>query len=239
MSVHQLTSQNFQVVGRSRQTLNINAPGNVLVFFKMDGCPGCAAFEPIFYQLAGQERRVNYAVANLTNCREVISMSRSTTTPIQTVPFIILYVNGSPFAKYNGKKNIPALKSFVGKALAKAPSGPSSPPQGGFMPQQAPPQQRGMYGSGGYQHPQMAPRRGQSGYNQQHGPQQADGGRVWMPEMDKAPSLTGIVKGDGSSQYAYLNDLDEEDEERLLLPGQVTPHNVPWEGAYKRMGTVD
>lgn len=238
MSVHQLTSQNFQVVGRNRQTLNINIPGNVLVFFKMDGCPGCTAFEPIFYQLAGQERRVNYAVINLSEAREVISMSRSTSTPIQTVPFIILYVNGNPFAKYNGKKNVAALKSFISKALSAPAPPPSS--QGEFMPQQqAPAQQAGMYGSGGYQHPPMAPQRGQAGFNQQHGPQQTNNGKVWMPEMDKAPSLAGIVKGDGTSQYAYLNDLDEDDEEKLLLPGQVTPHNVPWESSYKRVGTVD
>lgn len=237
MSVHQLSAQNFQVVGRQQKTLNINLPGRILVFFKMAGCPGCAAFEPIFYQLAGEERRVNYALIDLTDSRSVVEMSRSTSTPIQTVPFIMLYVDGNPFAKYTGKKNTPALKSFIGKALASFPSTASS--QGGFMPQQPPAANPGMYGSGGYHHPAMAPQRGQSGFSQQPGPQQSQQGKVYMPEIGKTPSLQGIVKGDGTSQYAYLNDLDEEDEEKLRLPGQVTPHNVPWESGYKRMGTVD
>ena len=230
MSVQNLTSQNFQVVGRSRQTLNINLDGYVLVFFKMDGCTGCAAFEPQFYQLANAERGINYAVANLSSNREIIAMSRTTSTSIQTVPYIVLYVNGSPFAKYNGKKNVQALRSFIKKALSQAPASQSS-----FVPRQqpAPGAQPGMYGSGSYQHPQMAPAQGHAGYNQAQQP-----GKVWMPEMEKKPSMSGALRG-GESQYAHLNDIDEEDEERLLLPGQVTPHNVPWESNYRKVGTID
>ena len=177
------------------------------------------------------------AIINLTGARDVISMSRLTSTPIQTVPSIMLYFNGRPLAKFTGKKNVPALQSFITKALQHAPQTTMKAPppsQGGFMPQQ-----HGMYGSGGYHHPQLAPQQGQSGINQQGGPHQSGRSKFWMPEIGKAPSLNGVVKGDGTNQYAYLNDLDEEDEQQLLLPGQVTPHNVPWESNYKRLGTVD
>ncbi len=239
MSIHKLTPQNFRIVGHNHKTLNIDIPGNVLVFFKMEGCPGCTAFEPIFYQLARDERRINYGVTNLTNARDVIAMSRSTSTPIKTVPFLILYMSGRPFAKYIGKKNILAMKSFISKALFQVQT-PSSQSQNGFMPQQALPQQHGMYGSGGYRHPQMTPQQGQAGFNRQGGSQQSSQGNFWMPEIGKTPSLQGVVKNNGANNYAYLNDLDEEDETKLKLPNHVTPHNVPWESSnYKRLGTVD
>jgi len=195
MPVHQLSSQNFQVVGRNTKSLNINIPGNVLVFFKMDGCHGCSAFEPVFYQLAGEERRASCAIANLSQCRDVIAMSRSTTTPIQAVPYIVLYVSGNPIAKYTGKKTIPSLQNFLNQALPP----PSQTQTQDFMQQPSQPHgppSQGMYGSGGYSHPQMAPHQGHSGYNPPHGPP-GDQAKIWAPEIDKGPSLQGIVKGDG------------------------------------------
>ncbi len=233
MSVHQLSSQNFKVVGRNRKTLNVNLSGNVLVFFKMQGCAGCGTFEPIFHQLASANNdHINYAVCDLSNHREVVAMSRQTATPIQAVPLIILYVDGNPLAKYTGKKSIPALKSFTTKALQHAPSVQSQ----NFMPPQQKEGSGGMYGNGNYNHPPMSPQQGQSGVNQQHNPSD---GKIWMPEIGKAPSMQGVVKGGGGSQYAYLNDIDEDDEEKLSVPEQVTPHNVPWESQYKKIGTLD
>nr|QBK86598.1 MAG: thioredoxin [Marseillevirus LCMAC102] len=233
MSVHQLSPQNFKVVGRNIKTLNINLSGNVLVFFKMQGCPGCGTFEPIFHQLAGASTNDNikYAACDLTNQRDIIKMSRQTSTPIQAVPFIILYVNGNPLAKYTGKKSIPAIKSFMTKALQHVPPVQSQ----NFMPQQRE-SSGGMYGNGSYNPPQMSPNQGQSGVNQQH---DSSDGKIWMPELGKAPSMQGVVKGSGGSQYAYLNDIDEDDEEKLSVPEQVTPHNVPWESQYRKMGTID
>ena len=73
MSVHQLTSQNFSLSVRGQKKfLNINLPGAVLCFFKMDGCPGCNSFEPIFRQLAAEENKVNFAIINLSTCRDVV-----------------------------------------------------------------------------------------------------------------------------------------------------------------------
>lgn len=241
MSVLQLASQNFQVVGRQKKALSINMPGIILVFFKMDGCDGCASFEPIFYQLATQEQRITYGIANLSTSRDIISSSRSTTTPIQTVPYVVLYVNGSPYAKYNGKKTLMAMKSFVSKIMPQIPS-PNSNQSFVAAPQSLHPSQGGIYGSGGYQHPQLAPQmvphQGHAGFAPQRGPQNMSGEKVWMPDLADAPSMSG-VRGDGSSRYAHLNDIEEEDEEKLELPGQVTPHNVPWESEYKKFGTMD
>ena len=130
MSIVQLYPGNFKLVGRQRKTMNISLPGNVLVFYKMQDCRGCQAVEPIFQQLASIEPRVQYAICDLTNARDIIAMSHQTKTQIQKVPHMILYVGGSPHARFRGDKNIPSLRGFIAQALAQAPA---QQPQG-FMP---------------------------------------------------------------------------------------------------------
>ncbi len=121
MSIVQLYSGNFNLVGRQRKTMNISHPGFVLVLFIMQECRGCQAVEPIFHQLARKDNRVKYAICNLTNARDIIAMSHQTKCQIQKVPFIVLYANHRPHARFRGDKNIPSLESFIGNALAVAP----------------------------------------------------------------------------------------------------------------------
>ena len=231
MSVHQLTSQNFSISGRTQKKfLNINLPGAVLVFFKMDSCPGCNSFDPIFHQLAREEVRINYAVINLTSFRDVVTMSRQSTTPIASVPLLLFFINGGPHAKYNGKKHITPMKSFINKALQSAPP-PSSVPTQGFMPSA----QGGGYGGGGYTQSSQGPQQGHAGYSQ-HGAPNGNQPKTHMPEIGNAPNMKGVIKGtSGSSSYSYLNDVEEDDDDKLLTPTQVTPYNVPWETHYRKI----
>jgi thioredoxin-like negative regulator of GroEL len=117
MSVHRLTAQNFHLVGQQKQSLHINFGGNVLVFFKSQGCNMCAAFEPIFYQFAAQENRVTMAVVDLTYNRNIVHLSRGTTTPIEGTPRLILYVQGRPHALFKGERNLHSLITFISGAL--------------------------------------------------------------------------------------------------------------------------
>lgn len=218
MSVDQLSSQHFQVVGTKKRTLNIQVPGNVLVFFKMQNCPGCAQFEPVFHQLASQTPTIKHTVADLSYNREIVVMSRQTNTPIEKVPFIMLYVNGRPHAKFNGKKNIPSLQNFITKALGAVPA-PSRRPQSSFV--QQPP---------GYA--QQPP-----GYAQQpqYPPQSS---KVYQPDL-QMPKNMGSVRGSNAGGYKYMNDVEEEDDEKLEIPAQVTPYNTPWNTKYKKMEELD
>jgi len=233
MSVAQLYPGNFKLVGRQRKTMNISLSGNVLVLFVMPECKGCQAVEPIFRQLANIEHRVAYAICNLGNARDVISMSHQTKTQIQKVPCIILYVDGRPHARFKGEKNIPALRSFCSRALAAAP--PAQ--QQDFVQQQG-----NMYGGGGQggysQQPpvsQMPPQ-----YQRQQQGQGQGKDKFWMPELGKTPTMTGALRNAGSNtQYAYLGTVDDEDEDKLLVPNQVIPHNEPWMSQYKKIGTMD
>jgi len=202
------------VIGTRQKTLGINLQGNVFVFFKMQGCDNCAQFEPIFAQLSKMEGRVNCAILDITKNRDVVVWSRDTNTAITAVPVLILYINGRPHAKFNGTKNIPSIQTFITKALQTNPAGSSSQQ---FMPQSShsphpphPPQgQSNMYG-GGY-----GPAQHQ--YGQQDG-------KFHMPEIGAAPSMKGVIKG-----YVSGNNVEDDDEARLLVPDTVIPHNTPWE----------
>lgn len=208
MSVHQLTSQNFHVVGQQRQALNINFAGNVLVLFKLDGCQGCGAFEPIFYQLAGVENRATMAVLNLSHHRDIIQQSRNTSTPIKKVPCLILYIQGRPRAVFNGKKDIPNLRKFITDVLDSAASQQQSfaPQQQSFVPQQ------NMYG----------------------GAQQ--GGAVYMPESQPPKVAARMAQHDGGMAHPSMSQqCDSDDEECLMMPDQIIPHNMPWESDYKKL----
>lgn len=120
MSAYKLSVENFSLSGGSKNTLNIDVRDPVvLVFFKQTGCGGCAAFEPIFSQLVHNQRNISYGVCDLAGKnREIINMSKRTQMAITSVPFIVIYVRGKPFAKFNGKRNIPSLSGFIEKVVS-------------------------------------------------------------------------------------------------------------------------
>jgi hypothetical protein len=210
MSISFLNAQNFTVVGSRQKTLGINLPGNVFVFFKMQGCDNCAQFDPIFAALSRSEGRVSCAILDITQNRDVVLWSRNTSTPITAVPVLVLYIDGRPHAKFNGTRNILSIQAFITKALQQKPVGSS---QQQFMPHQPPSHQgqSNMYG-GGY-----------AGGGNPGGATQSSG-KPYMPEIGTAPSMKGIIKG-----YAAGANVEDEEESRLLLPDTVIPHNAPWE----------
>jgi len=234
MSIYQLSSANFTVTGFQRKSLDINVPGPVLVFFKTTNCEGCNAVTPIFNELSRNERGINYGIISVDIHRDVVQMSRQTSAAISSVPFFILYIDGKPLAKYTGKKDVMSMRSFIVKAMQSIQSRAPDISQSTVIPQLPPTGGGGMYGNGGYSHPNLAP----PTYSNNPGARQNDS-QYHMPEIGNAPNLKNVIKGGNTSQYAYLNDVEEEDEEKLLVPNMVTPHNVPWESSYKKMGTAD
>ncbi len=236
MSIVQLYPGNFSLVGRQRKTMNISLPGNVLVLYIMQDCRGCQAVEPIFHELSRVESRVKYAICNLTNARDIIAMSHQTKTQIQKVPHMILYIMGRPHARFRGEKNIPSLRNFIGRALTASTQ----------QPQEFVQQQGNMYGGGEGNYQQSASHmtpQYQRQQMQQQGPGPGPGqgkDKFWMPELGKTPTMTGALRNaGGSTQYAYLGTVDDEDEDKLLVPDQVIPHNEPWMSQYKKLGTMD
>lgn len=205
MSIHTLDIHNFFISGKS---MNINLPGNYLVFFKFDGCKGCEVFLPIFTQLSREDRRISYGIVDLTYNRNIVQMSKPTTTHINIVPHLIIYVQGKPHARFTGEKNRKALTEFLSGVLATVPQ---HQPQASFVPQQnmygGPSTQGTIVNIPDSQPPRQASRMATSGMAQAH------------PSMQKQ--------------------CDPDDEECLLMPAHITPHNMPWEVDVKRiMGEI-
>ena len=213
MSVHQLSTKNFHI-SDNRQTLNIDYSGNVLVFFKIQDCDGCAAFEPVFHQLAREEKQASAAILDLTYNRDIIHMSRRTSTPIHKVPHLLLYVQGRPHARFKGEKTIDALRNFINDALKVV-----QPSQQHTFVQQQPqniPQPQNIYGGA-----------------------QPRGGSVFMPDIQPSKQAINMAQGSGGQAHPSMQQqCDPDTDECLLIPEQVIPHNMPWGGDYKKLTGV-
>ena len=129
-------------------------------------------------------------------------MSQETTLPIAVVPILVLYIDGKPKAKFNGKKNYGSvqefLETFLNSAMGAERGGRSMGPSGA----------RGGFAS-------AAPSAGRGHQGQQ---------KTWAPEIGVAPSMKGILKN-----YQNPNMIDDDDDPTLLVPDTITPHNAPWE----------
>lgn len=101
----------------SRTTMKLRIGGAVVVLFTMPRCRGCNAFKPTFAQLASSHTRLTFATADLAVLKSVVNISRASTTPLQSVPTLILYSDGVPRAKFKGNMNLSSVESFLAKGL--------------------------------------------------------------------------------------------------------------------------
>ena len=103
---------------RSPSTMKLRMGGPVVVlFFTMPRCRGCHAFKPLYSQLASSNARLTFATADLAVLKSVVNMSRASSTPLQSVPTLILYSDGLPRAKFKGNMNLNSVESFLAKGL--------------------------------------------------------------------------------------------------------------------------
>ena len=209
MSIISLSTQDFYLTGRRSRTLNIKLGGFVLVFFKMQECKWCGSFNKVFHQLAQQDKRVQYAVCDLTSNRQVAAMSKNTNSPIRTVPWIVFYADQIPIAKISGFKQLGSVKDFIGRGIQEATSRKQRQV---FMPQQG-----NVYGD-----------------HQRPPPKQS---KYYKPDMEQPSSMKNAIRE--GTKYAYLGDHEKSNDEKILIPENVTPHNKPWEGQYRKMSTFD
>jgi hypothetical protein len=229
-SISFLNSSNFILIGTQNKSLGINISGPVLVFFKMQTSEPSNEFEPVFVKLSNIDVRISYGILDVTRNKDVVQWSRQTSTPITAVPILILYLNGKPYAKFNGTKNIPSLQNFITKALQTIPSASGQ----SFMQNNRPGNEHGnMYGpvspsSGGGGYPQP----GAQTYGSDYGvsSSRSQGPQKNVPDLGKAPSMKGALKGGGSPGYTSGgNYVEDDDDSRLMIPDSVTPWNAPWE----------
>ncbi|ALX27581.1 putative thioredoxin [Golden Marseillevirus] len=116
MTTLYLTSKDFHVRG---SLLGVKVPsGNVIVLFKQNGCPACAAFEPTFQTCAQNEPRIEWGVVDVDKWPDIIKMSRATKNPIKKVPHLVIFIGGTITAIYtNQDRSVHAVLGFVNEIL--------------------------------------------------------------------------------------------------------------------------
>jgi len=118
-----LSDQDFSLQqGKKGRILCNNLPGVSLVLFFSKQCEHCGTVFPIFAALPHRIPGCQFAILNISMFPGVAQKAQQTIAPITHVPFIILYVNGKPFMKYNGKKTYEDISNFVGEVLSRIQS---------------------------------------------------------------------------------------------------------------------
>lgn len=90
-----------------------NVRGLCLVFFTSIHCAWCQTLMPSFKFLPSKINGCQFGVVNInvnnnTNTR-LLEMSKYSNTPINHVPFLVLYYDGMPYDIYQGKANDPNI----------------------------------------------------------------------------------------------------------------------------------
>jgi thioredoxin-like negative regulator of GroEL len=109
-----LTSDDFQLQqGVKGQILCNSIQGFSLVLFYSTQCEHCQELVPVFKSLPGTVGGCQFGMINVSQNKHSILMSRQTNTPIKVVPFIILYINGKPYMRYQGPNNAQEITRFI------------------------------------------------------------------------------------------------------------------------------
>ena len=99
--------------GTKGNILCSSIPGYSLILFYSTQCPHCQKLIPIFKKLPGTIGGCQFGMINVSLYKKCVQMSKDTIAPILYVPYIVLYVQGKPFMRYNGPHNAEEIKRFV------------------------------------------------------------------------------------------------------------------------------
>lgn len=208
-----LSSQHFQLVNvKGKNELRLRLPGPFVVLFEMSNCSLCTtqaipAINALSRDMNGSPK---FGMIDVGRHRDIASSSLNSSTPVKSVPHIIFYVDGKPYALYKGAIDYNSIQSFVIKIMQNlAVSAPAM------------------------QAPVAQPQRSVADYSRSFGNSPQGGGstrggkKFYAPEMDVNPNNMRGIKGGALPQH-----MDDKDE-KLLIPEGVTPKNRPWEGIFE------
>ena len=115
-----LSTSDFEIKqGNKGPALCIKIPDLTFVLFHADPdrCAHCHELIPEFVKLPYVISGCRFAMVNLNRNAEIVKMSKSTTTPLEYVPYLVLYINGRPFIRYEGDKNLESLAEFIAEFM--------------------------------------------------------------------------------------------------------------------------
>lgn len=109
-----LNSEHF-TIQQSKQgnILCHNIEGISLVLFYVPGDINCVNIFKTFKGLPGTLNGCQFAVMNVELNNKYVSMSRETVEPIKYIPLVLLYKDGVPVMRYEGKYDTNSIRRFV------------------------------------------------------------------------------------------------------------------------------
>lgn len=109
-----LSQDDFSVQrGTKGNVLCTSVRGISLVLFYSTQCVHCQSLIPIFKKLPGNVGGCQFGMINLSHNKKCLIMSKETIAPIKVVPYIILYINGKPYMRYNGPHDPNEIARFI------------------------------------------------------------------------------------------------------------------------------
>lgn len=113
-SILKLTVSDFTLVHETKgPVLTLNIKGVVLVLFWSPGCSICKELIPNFQHLPQVMRSIKFCALNINQNQQILTMAKQTSSPIEYVPYIVLYVNGKPFLQFDDNPTLEKLIAFV------------------------------------------------------------------------------------------------------------------------------
>jgi len=109
-----LSTDDFRIThGKSGDVISHQIKGFSLILYYSTKCVYCQQIIPIFKQLPYVVNGCQFGIINVSLNKSLISMASRTITPIEYVPLIILYINGSPYMRYNGPNKQDDIRNFI------------------------------------------------------------------------------------------------------------------------------
>lgn len=109
-----LTSDDFSLTkGTKGNILCHSIPGFSLILFYSTKCQHCQTLIPLFKKLPGNVGGCQFGMINVSTNRSYVETSKQTINPLEFVPYIVLYINGKPFMRYQGPHDAGEIKRFI------------------------------------------------------------------------------------------------------------------------------
>jgi hypothetical protein len=121
-----LTADDFYVdKGTKGPIMCNNISGICFVLFHANPgqCAGCDETVPEFKKVSQIINNCKFGLCNISRNQQVLRLSGKTIAPIEYVPYMLLYYNGRPIARYDGEeRGYQDLAEFVQEMAARLQS---------------------------------------------------------------------------------------------------------------------
>jgi thioredoxin-like negative regulator of GroEL len=92
-----------------------------VVMFYTDSCDQCKIIKPILLRFVGTpETQICMVNVYSPDSANLIQLSQKTSTPLQHVPFIVFYIDGIPFKKFDGQYTYTDFQQFLTNVIFEA-----------------------------------------------------------------------------------------------------------------------